>query len=106
MNIPTQRRLAQLAGQIHYSQGFRSTFNLIKPVTCRIDGFSSSAAKMANLNVEIPSLKLNDGTSIPLVSTLLKEKCSRTNDRRLATEVCPSQHLVSNTSDILGQSQQ
>jgi len=60
------------------SQRLPATRNYIKlllrptPSSTRIGkrGFSVQPAKMAKIPTEIPSLKLNDGTSIPMVATL------------------------------------
>ncbi len=54
---------------------------------------------MANLNVEIPSLKLNDGTSIPLVGFSVKHALQKANYRSSAMEVRSLDSLRSVPSD-------
>lgn len=83
MNVVLKSRLGILATRLGKSKVAPSVIACAPPYTIHPRSFSVSRSTMAALNVEIPSLKLNDGSSIPLVglhqpriSICLTDHCS------------------------------
>lgn len=80
MNIVLDRHVAQLATKLKTLRASACICAYRFPNTSHTRYFSQFRPRMANLNVEIPSLKLNDGTSIPLVSPWQSYICIQLTD--------------------------